>query len=176
MAASVVRSTRCSVSRLAARLFIPFVALLAVGCGDGEPQDESVGRFGRLVVEKSLAGLPIFTEGSTTRLRIVDADGEEIVDELRPVATHDVALFDRAVPEGAYRVTAVERPCQGNCTFLDPPVETTRCEIDVAVTADRTTRVAIVLSHASGEADSDCSAATARSPLVVSGGRRTGGG
>jgi hypothetical protein len=146
----------------AARLVILLAALLAVGCGQGEAPGEPARQSGQLVVEKSLVGLPIFEEGSTTQLRIVSEHGKELVSGLRPVDTLDVPLFDQAVPDGTYRVTAVERPCQGNCDFLDPPFEATRCELEVEVRADRTTRVAVVLSGGSAGPDSGCSAMTGR--------------
>ncbi len=148
-------------SRFAARLVILIVALVAVGCGEGDSADEAVRQSGRLVVEKSSVGL-LFTEGSVTHLRIVSEDGEEIINGLRPIDTLDVPLFDREVPAGTYDVAAVERPCQGNCEELDPPVAATRCELEVAVRGNQTTRVAIVLSDASGDPDSDCSATTGR--------------
>jgi hypothetical protein len=138
------------------------VALLAVGCADDTLRDEPVRQFGRLVVKKSLAGGATFIEGSVTELRVDGGGGEAILDRLRPTDTLDRPLLDRAVPEGRYHVGAVERPCQGNCDFLDPPVEATRCELEVEVRADRTTRVTIVLTVASGRPDSRCSATTGR--------------
>ena len=155
--------TSVPLSRFAARLLvILLVALLLVGCGEGQPLGESVRQSGRLVVKKSLAEGPIFTEGSVTQLRIVSGDREQIADGLRPIDTLDIPLFDRAVPAGTYQVAAVELPCEGNCDMLDPPVEATRCELEVDVRANRTTRVAIVLSGASGDADKGCSATIGR--------------
>jgi hypothetical protein len=89
--------------------------------------------------------------------RIAGEDGREILDELRPVDTHDTPLLDRRLPEGSYRLAAVERPCEGNCTMLDPPSEDTRCRLDVSVEAGQTTRVALVLRIAGGRPRSDCS-------------------
>lgn len=42
--------------------------------------------------------------------------------------------------------------------MLDPPAEETRCELEADVRSDEVTRVAIVLSAASGDAETDCSA------------------
>src|SRR5215218_7656691 len=89
------------------------VAFVIAGCGDDERPVEPGGQSGRLVVEKSLADGPVFIEGSLTQLRVVGEDGAHIVDGLRPVATLDLPLFDRPVPEGTYELTAVERPCDG---------------------------------------------------------------
>lgn len=117
---------------------------------------------GRLVVQKSLAGSIVFAEGSVTQLRVVSDKGDDIVTGLRPIETLDIPLLDRSIPKGSYTVTAVERPCQGNCDVLGPPVQSTRCQLEVDVNPDRATRVAIVLTPASGGARSECSATTAR--------------
>ena len=149
-------------SHAGARLATWLIALSAVGCGEGERPREPVRETGQLVVVKLLDTGALFAEGSTTHLRIVGERGEEIVNGMRPIETLDVPLFDEAVGEGTYAVTVVERPCQGNCDFLDPPVESTRCELEVDVSASRTTRVAVVLSGAWGDPASDCSAMTGR--------------
>lgn len=141
---------------------VPLAVLVVAACGKSEPASDSEPRSGRLVVQKSLAGLPVFIEGSVTHLRSVGEDGVEIVDGLRPLDTLDIPLLDRAVPAGTYELTAVERPCEGHCGMLDPPFESTRCDLEVVVRADRTTRVAIVLDGASGTPVSDCSATTRR--------------
>jgi hypothetical protein len=161
----VVRSNGmigATVFRTTTRLVLPLLASVVVACGDGERASDPGPQSGRLVVQKELADLPIFTEGSLTQLRIVSEVGAEIVNGLRPIETLDIPLFDRPVPEGTYDLAAVERPCAGNCSRLDPPVDSTRCELKLVVRADRTTHVAIVLSAASGRAESDCSATTAR--------------
>lgn len=145
-------------ARFAVRLVAPVIALMLMSCGEEQQNPEP----GRLVVQKSLAGGPVFIEGSITHLRVVDEDGTAIVDGLRPVRTLDVPIFERALPRGSYEVTAVERPCAGTCDTLDPPVRSTRCEIEANVSANRTTRVAIVLSAASGDADSECSVTSPR--------------
>lgn len=147
--------------RLTARLLPACVAVTVAGCGDGERPREPERESGRLVVQKSLADHPIFIEGSVTHLRISGETGAEIVDGLAPVETLDAPLLDRPVPAGAYRVVAVERPCQGNCGTLDPPVDATRCELEVTVDAAGTTRVAIVLGYAADAPETDCSAAPA---------------
>jgi hypothetical protein len=142
-----------------ARIAAPLLALAIGACGGGDEERpaEPAREPGRLVVEKSLAGGVLFIEGSVTQLRIAGEDGREVLDELRPVETHDTPLFDRRLPEGTYRLAAVERPCEGNCTLLDPPVEDTRCQLVVSVGAGRTTRVALVLRIAGDRPRSDCS-------------------
>jgi hypothetical protein len=147
--------------RFTGRLLPALVAVAVVACGDAEQAPEPGAPSGRLVVEKSLAGLPIFIEGSTTQLRIIGEDGADVLNGPFPVDTLDMPLVDRPVPAGTYELTAVERPCAGNCSMLDPPADTTRCALEVVVEANRTTRVAIVLSDTPAGGDSDCSAKTA---------------
>jgi hypothetical protein len=35
-------------------------------------------------------------------------------------------IFDERLPPGAYRLVSYQRPCAGNCDYLDPPTD--RCE------------------------------------------------
>jgi len=123
------------------RVALLSLACLIVACG-GSDEREAVSETGRLVVEKSLAERPLFIEGSVTHVRIVRADGATIIDETRSVGS---PLFDEALRPGDYAVETVERPCDGNCGYLDGPVESTRCATDVRVRIGATTTVAIVL-------------------------------
>lgn len=153
--------TSATVLRLACRLVPALAALTIAACGEEErPSDGE--RQGRLVVHKSLAAGPIFTEGSVTHVRLVRRDGTVVLDGLRPAGSADVPLVDRAVPPGTYDLTAFERPCDGNCSILDPPVAATRCRVTVIVRAERTTRVNIVLGRGRASAMSGCSAQVSR--------------
>src|SRR5688572_27326623 len=124
------------------RVVAALVALTVSACGAYE-RPSGGDRVGRLVVQKSLAGGPIFIEGSITHLRIVRQDGEVIIDDLRPVDTLDTPICDSSMPPGSYDLSAVERPCEGNCGMLDPPVRATRCNLEVLIKPDETTRVQV---------------------------------
>lgn len=154
--------TAATVSRLAARLVLALVSVVLVACADGERASDSDPDSGHLVVQKSLTAGPISVEGSVTYLRIARADGKEVIDDVRPLKTLDVPIFDRPLPTGTYHVTAIERPCQGNCQYLDPPLDETRCQLEVDVRADQTTRITIALRTTSAGPRSDCSATTRR--------------
>jgi hypothetical protein len=129
-------------------LLLPGLLLVVAGCAEeraGTPAPAADGATGRLVVHKALAGSPVFIEGSLTRLRITAPDGRRI--DAGPTGTSlGAPLFERALPAGAYTVRAVERPCDGNCGYLDPPVPSTRCSVDVRVRPGRATHVDIVLA------------------------------
>jgi hypothetical protein len=141
------------------RSLAAFVAAVAIaGCGAAEPPTQPDARPGRLVVYKSLTDGPIFIEGSVTHLRIAGEDGAQVLDGLRPIPTLDVALFDGPVAAGTYELRTVERPCSGNCEHLDPPADDTRCKLEVSVSADRTTRVRVVLRATPEGVSTDCAA------------------
>ncbi len=144
-------------SRAAARFLPLLLASTVAACGEDQRQAGS-GEPGRLVVEKSVPGGAVFHEGSLTVLRIVEGDGGRVVDHLQSVARVDVAVLDRRLAAGTYRLTAVERPCEAMCPRLDPPFDATRCEIAVDVRAGRTTRVAITLRSTPVGPRSDCAA------------------
>jgi hypothetical protein len=140
-------------------LLLTGLLLLLTGCaqdrtGTRAPVDPATGR---LVVHKALAGPPVFIEGSLTRLRITAQDGRR-VDAGSPGTSLDAPLFARALPAGAYTVRAVERPCDGNCGYLDPPVTSTRCTVAVHVEPGRATHVDIVLAIEGDRAVTRCHA------------------
>ena len=64
-----------------------------------------------------------YIEGSVSFLRVRDARGTLVVDESGgPRLRWRVR---RRLPAGRYRLTSFERPCDGNCSLLDPPTD--RC-------------------------------------------------
>ena len=128
------------------RVALLSLVCMIVACGGSEGQ--AVSETGRLVLQKSYPDGPVFIEGSVTRLRIVRDDGETIVDEERPAESPHAALFDEALRPGTYTLEAVERPCDANCDYLDEPVESTRCTLDVRVQAGETANVTIAVERA----------------------------
>src|SRR5690242_10277900 len=77
-----------------------------------------------LVIYQSSAGGALYTEGSRSFLSIAArAGGAERVDyfagrEVDPVYSGHLAA-------GTYTLTSWQRPCDGNCGYLDPPTD--RC-------------------------------------------------
>lgn len=133
------------------------VAVVAGGLfGDGGSDSPGPagppGETGRLVLTKSLVRGPIYVEGSVTAVLVErEADGEFVVDELRPVETLDVPLLDIELPAGRYIVRTAERPCNGDCSQLDPADPQTRvdprtrCTVPVDIRPGATTTVRIAL-------------------------------
>ena len=90
---------------------------------------------GKLDFRRVLTGA--YIEGSISFLRVRDARGELVVDE-----SHGPGLrwrVRRRLPAGRYRLTSFERPCDGNCSLLDPPTD--RCSRRIKVIAHGRTGV-----------------------------------
>ena len=78
-----------------------------------------------------------YIEGSISFLRVRDARGELVVDE--SAARGLRWRVRRRLPAGRYRLTSFERPCDGNCSLLDPPTD--RCSRRIKVIAHGRTGV-----------------------------------
>ena len=139
------------------RVTVLSLAVLCAACG-GSDEREAVAETGRLVLEKTHPDGPVFIEGSVTHVKIVRDDGETIVDEERPPESVGAPLFDEALRPGTYTLVSVERPCDANCGYLDRPVESTRCTLDVRVEAGRTATVQIAVERARQRAVVSCAA------------------
>jgi hypothetical protein len=84
-----------------------------------------------------------YVEGSVSHLRV--RDGRRVVFRRSGSGPIDARLRPRA---GLYRVVSFQRPCDGNCSTLDPPVD--RCSERVRVYAGETSRVGAVTRPGKG--------------------------
>jgi len=75
-----------------------------------------------------------YMEGYVRFLRIESA-GRTVFDG----RWDDGGPFRRTLPAGDYRVTRYLRPCDGNCSLLDPPSE--RCSLRITVAGHGETQV-----------------------------------
>jgi hypothetical protein len=110
------------------------VAAALAGCGSED--DVAGGGAGagsaRLVVREAPPAAPIYTEGSLAFLRLERVDTGEVLARGRAGNGADgEPLFDSVVAPGRYRLVSHQRPCDGNCGYLDPPVD--GCETTVSV-------------------------------------------
>ena len=89
----------------------------------------------RLTIGERFEGKGMYIEGSRWHLR-VDHRRLSLVDDYvrRP--------WTRTVEPGRYLIVSYQRPCDGNCSLLDPPTD--RCRATVTVPSGRTLRVTIV--------------------------------
>jgi D-alanyl-D-alanine dipeptidase len=91
--------------------------------------------LGELDFRRVMSGA--YIEGSVSFLRVRDARGTLVVDESSgPRLRWRVR---RRLPPGRYRLTSFERPCDGNCSLLDPPTD--RCSRRIAIIAHGRTGV-----------------------------------
>jgi hypothetical protein len=128
------------------KALLVLVALAFLGCGEAASPQPA-----RLEVWETLPGMPRYIEGSIGFLRIESVDSGEVLAE-GPVtdpsaARGKVSLFSSQVAPGEYRVASHQRPCNGNCSYLDPPVD--RCSATVRVEGDAV-RATVVLAQSGG--------------------------
>lgn len=125
-------------------LMIVSAAVAAISAGGGPQAD------GRLVIRETLPPMPRYIEGSISFLRVTHG-AEVLVDGRVTVGVSvrgRVPVFSRVVEPGDYRVVSYQRPCDGNCSFLDPPVD--RCAATVHVPGGETLFATIVLAQEGG--------------------------
>ena len=118
----------------------PVTAVLAVlvaapGCSDSAPAVSGPPQAlhgAPLVIREARAAHPLYIEGSIGYLRVVDADTDIVVRKGRvrtaaPGTTR--RTFKRFLRPGRYRIVSYQRPCDGNCGYLDGATE--HCETTI---------------------------------------------
>jgi zinc D-Ala-D-Ala dipeptidase len=92
---------------------------------------------GTLDYRQSFAGTSLYVEGSLSYVRVRDARGAVVV---RKRLQHKPRFgVRRKLRPGRYRVVSYQRPCDGNCGFLDPPTD--RCSRRMRILPGGLTRV-----------------------------------
>jgi hypothetical protein len=123
------------------------VGLLVAGCGWGGGSSQPA----RLEVWETLPPMPRYIEGSVGYLRVESvATGDVLVDGAVTDPRRErgkAPLFSAMVEPGEYRLASHQRPCNGNCSLLDPPVD--RCDATVRVDG-AAVKVTIVLAQRGG--------------------------
>jgi hypothetical protein len=76
------------------------------------------------------AGGEMYMEGSVTTYELVDADGQKH----KPATADEDGVVYRDLVPGRYVLRSAERPCDGNCGYLDAPVD--QCERHIELTED----------------------------------------
>ena len=84
-----------------------------------------------------------YIEGAAWHVRLSSNTFGAVVNLFDAQTLTETRLTLRRVPAGRYRVTSYMRPCDGNCSVLDPPVD--RCSGAVRVRAGRINRVIVDL-------------------------------
>ena len=99
---------------------------------------------GKLDFRRVLSGP--YIEGSVSYLRVRDARGALVIDESAGPGLR--WRVRRRLPAGRYRLTSFERPCDGNCSVLDPPTD--RCSRRITIIAHGRTGVRAVVRPGRG--------------------------
>jgi hypothetical protein len=116
-------------------------ALLAVGAA---AHNET--KRGHLrVSERLVGGLDPYIEGSIGYVRIRTRAGKLVASGKFSLARRPLRF---ALRPGTYRLFSFQRPCDGNCGFLDPPTD--RCSRLFRVRAREAVSATILLSPGKG--------------------------
>jgi len=119
--------------RRTARFSLPILTLGAIAAAllqQGSPATAapSGSTDGHLLVHQKLAQC-CYIEGTQSIVRV--RGPEEAVGRSRAPAHRHEKLLDTHVPAGSYRLRAYQRPCDGNCGYLDPPTDGCTTKFDV---------------------------------------------
>jgi hypothetical protein len=113
-------------------------------CGSAATKPSSDGVDASLQVKHVLdSSAGVYTEGSIWHLRVVGSAVDAVLD--RDLKTDRVSL---QLPAGRYRLESYERPCDGNCGYLDPPMD--NCSGSVTAEAGATVNVHVTLKPGQG--------------------------
>jgi hypothetical protein len=146
------------------------LTMFAAACTSGEPVDRSVEApaspspggaiqgLGLLVVKRVREAGPIPTEGSVSSVTVRPARGPVLRGLLTDVEGGERLV--RLVPAGPFTITHAERPCDGSCGALDPPIN--RCAAQHRMPADTRIVVTIAVSYEGCELRSSTAASIQR--------------
>lgn len=85
----------------------------------------------------------LYVEGSLSYIRV--SDGEDVVFQWQ---MPDDGRLQHDLPPGTYTLTSFQRPCDGNCGYLDPPTD--RCSEPLTVEAGVVEQVHVTVRPGSG--------------------------
>jgi hypothetical protein len=125
-------------------LVIGLLAAAIAGCGADE-HDTTAEAPSRLVIhEQRAAGGLMYREGSLGFLRVAPVNSGTDLDATEvPTAAPgaQTTIFDERLEPGEYRIVSYQRPCDGNCGYLDPPTD--RCATTLQLGAGETREITI---------------------------------
>ena len=75
-----------------------------------------------------------YIEGQVSYLIVRDEDGRIVAERAFSGLRPNRAAIDARLAPGRYVVTSYQRPCDGNCGYLDPPTD--RCRTTVTLATD----------------------------------------
>lgn len=114
------------------------------GSGSGRSTSEPVG-VGLLIVEQVQDGGPYYIEGARSYVR---ADRQGVHGDVVELSRGTKPAARLQLDPDVYKLESWQRPCDGNCTALDPPTD--RCSGGFSVIAGEQVRVTIILEPGKG--------------------------
>jgi D-alanyl-D-alanine dipeptidase len=94
---------------------------------------------GTLDFQQSSTRRPLYAEGAVSIVRVRDASGDIVV--RRRVRHRPRFRMVRRLRPGRYRIVSYQRPCNGNCSLLDPPTD--RCARRIRILSGGLTEVRV---------------------------------
>ena len=98
-----------------------------------------------LKVTQKFIGSVHYVEGSIGYIRIKSPAGRRVAQKTFSGATKQLRF---TLAPGRYRVVSFQRPCDGNCSLLDPPTD--RCSTAVQIRAGATVSATVVVTPGQG--------------------------
>jgi hypothetical protein len=124
--------------------FLVAVTALAAASAAAAPGPAKAPPFGVLDIRlHRLPSTATYIEGAAWHIRVTGNLYGSVVRVYDAETLTENHFSLRRVPPGRYTLTSFMRPCDGNCSLLDPPVD--RCSGAVRVRARATTRAVVEL-------------------------------
>jgi hypothetical protein len=130
------------------------LALVAAACGNtSEPAGEGSGPVDVRLQQVLDFSKGRYTEGSYSYVRVERPDGEDVLkerlgNERECSESECVSEIVLRLAPGEYRLASFQRPCDGNCGFLDPPTD--RCDRLIEVRAGAAQNVVVTVHPGDG--------------------------
>jgi hypothetical protein len=130
------------------RLVIAALALAAAGCGTADeveaPRQPAVEPSRLVVHESRVTDGPVYAEGSVSYLGVGPTSAGGQLDATEVDATGPGAvIYDQRLRPDEYRLVSYQRPCDGNCGYLDPPTD--GCTITLELRPGETRDITILV-------------------------------
>ena len=117
-------------------------ALVLAGCGGSRPEPRSAHPAKLHVRQEGFGG---YIEGSYSYVRVERNEKNVVQARLKGGKTLETTL---RLDPGSYRLVSFQRPCDGNCGYLDPPTD--ECSREIEVTAGGLVEAIVRLSPEEG--------------------------
>ena len=99
----------------------------------------------KLHVRQEWVGTGLYIEGSYSYVRVEQGEKNVVQTRLRGGKTPETTL---RLDPGSYRLVSFQRPCDGNCGYLDPPTD--QCSRGIEAKAGALVEATVRLSPGDG--------------------------